>query len=375
MNALLFLGLLLAAPDPGQLEQEIQKQHRQLEETRRQLEETRQRIESLNQDEEATLARAEIYADQVAATRRYLSQLDAELAARAEQIMQLNRQSEETALKTEARKQDLARRLTAIYKHGLLLRLQAVLNADRVTDAYRRLMHLHWVARADRKSADELSALQARLRTERSQLLAARTGLQSLKDDRLGKQALLEASQRAESTLLAKVRTERGAKQGLERQLDDAMLALQSLIERLERERTDLGSASSYFEQNKGRLPWPVRGKLLSGFGTQVHPKYHTRTNSRGVDISTKPGTAVLAIAPGEVAYADQFMGYGRLVIVDHGAGFYTLHGNLDDFSAGLGAAVEPGSVLGHAKDYLHFEVRRQGQPVDPLAWLSPNPE
>ena len=82
----------------------------------------------------------------------------------------------------------------------------------------------------------------------------------------------------------------------------------------------------------------------------------------------------VQSVAPGKVAYADQFMGYGNLVIVDHGSGFYTLYGNLDEMGPKVGADVLAGSRVGSAGDYLHFEVRKDGKPVNPMDWLAPAP-
>jgi septal ring factor EnvC (AmiA/AmiB activator) len=169
------------------------------------------------------------------------------------------------------------------------------------------------------------------------------------------------------------MRTERDAKQELEKQLNEAMQNLQALISDLERKRAEqTGATATYFEQNKGKLPWPVRGRILAGFGSQVHPLYKTKTNNTGIDIATTSGVLALAIAGGKVAFADQFMGYGKLVILDHGAGYYTLYGNLEDILPGLGAEISAGTPVGHTKEYLHFEVRKQGQPVDPSGWLEP---
>ena len=70
--------------------------------------------------------------------------------------------------------------------------------------------------------------------------------------------------------------------------------------------------------------------------------------------------------------YADQFMGYGNLVIVDHGGGFYTLYSNLTEMSAQVGAEVTAGTQVGVVADYVHFEIRRDGKAVNPIDWLKP---
>jgi murein hydrolase activator len=90
------------------------------------------------------------------------------------------------------------------------------------------------------------------------------------------------------------------------------------------------------------------------------------------VDIKAGQSAAVHAVAAGRVVYADQFLGYGNLVIVDHGSGFYTLYSNLTEMSLQVGAAVAAGTQVGVVADYLHFEIRKDGKSVDPLDWLKP---
>ncbi len=374
LTVLALCGLVLSAAgaDLAELEQRIKEHQRELGETKRELEDTRQQIERLTETEKTGLARLEALRAQIAAARRYINQLDVQLADRTEQVGQVARQVEETAKRIEARRQDLTERLTDIYKYGRLVPLEAVLATDQVDNVYRRLMHLRWVARADRRTAEELIRLRANQLEQQSRLIAARDDLVKLKAERLASESLLASSCRAESAMVAKVRTERDAKLKLERELDEAAQRLQALIADLEKERAQASAGGHFFEQNRGKLPWPVRGELITRFGPQTHPVYKTKTTSSGIDIRTSAGTPALAIASGKVAYADQFMGYGRLVILDHGGGFYTLYGNLEDILARPGAEIPAGSPVGRTRDFLHFEIRRQGQPTDPLLWLAP---
>jgi murein DD-endopeptidase MepM/ murein hydrolase activator NlpD len=99
----------------------------------------------------------------------------------------------------------------------------------------------------------------------------------------------------------------------------------------------------------------------------------------RGIDISARIGDEVKAVAGGEVVKADWFKGYGKLVIIDHKDGMYTLYGNLSQVEVNNGDRVERGQVIGFAGDTgsfkgvkLYFEVRRNGEAEDPLLWLAP---
>lgn len=372
LGMMLLISVFVAVgTDLSVLEQEIDKRQRELKATRQQLEETRLRLQELQKSEKVSLERLETYQEQVRLLQSYLRRLDAQLAARTEEITQVARISEQTAAEIALRQKRLSERLLTLYKYGLLMRLQAVMSAEDVTELFRRFIRLRWLARADRKLAEELKQLLIRQSQERERLRAAKAELEILRNERLREEEALVASKQAESLLLSRVRSEKKAQEELEQELEDAQRQLQKLIAELEKQRQTESGSVNYLEQNKGKLRWPVRGKVITSFGSQVHPQYKTRTNSTGIDIETKPGEPVVATGPGKVVYADQFMGYGRLVIIDHGNGYYTLYGNLDSMVP-VGTYLSAGSTLGRTKNYLHYEIRKQGQPVDPLEWLEP---
>ena len=126
----------------------------------------------------------------------------------------------------------------------------------------------------------------------------------------------------------------------------------------------------------KGDLPWPVRGTLVRKFGLEKDPRFGTRTIQQGIEIDAFPEIAVRAVHAGRVVYADQFVGYGMLVIIDHGHREHTLYGRLGELRVAAGEDVAPGALLGLLPNTrvtgsgLHFEVRIEGRPEDPLEWL-----
>jgi murein DD-endopeptidase MepM/ murein hydrolase activator NlpD len=108
-----------------------------------------------------------------------------------------------------------------------------------------------------------------------------------------------------------------------------------------------------------------------------IHPKYNTTTKNNGIDINGRYGDNVFAVAPGKVAYADRFMGYGNLVLIDHLDGYYSLYGHLSEILVRVGDEVSVGRIIGRVGEsgslsgpMLHFELRKNGKPVDPVAYL-----
>ena len=361
--------------DVQQLDREIQQNQSDLEQTKQRLAEAGGRLNELDAREQAGLARVATLEEQVNLTRRYIRQLEDQAAARTREIAQVARQIQQTTTDVAKRKQDLGRRLTAIYKYGRLYPLEALLSTRSLPEVYRKMLYLRWVARGDQRLAAELSQLNLQLAIQRTRLIAAHTELERLQQEQLAQQPRLNSAVDAESALLKKVRSEKQASEVLQQQLAESAGRLQQMLTGLQKRKEqtrDLAVSPSDFSTSKGSLPWPLRGKVIAEFGSQVHPRYKTRTNNLGIDIKAGPGAQAQVVAPGRVVYADQFMGYGNLVIVDHGAGFYTLYANLDEMTVKVGTDVAAGARVGTATDYLHFEIRKDGRPVNPIDWLKP---
>jgi septal ring factor EnvC (AmiA/AmiB activator) len=356
-----------------QLDQQIQQNQAELERTRQRLADIENQLAELTGREQAGLARLGSLQEQINVTRGYLARLRNQAAARTSEIAQVARQIHETATEAEIRKEELGRRLESIYKYGRLNPLTALLSTRSVPEVYRKIIYLRWVVRADQRLAAELKELNRQLDVQRSRLVAARAELERLQREQLDQEAKLNSAKAAESALLKKVRGEKETGRALQRQLAESAGRLQNLLADLQRRKEQARpEAATLFETAKGNLPWPLRGKVIATFGSQVHPRYKTKTRNLGIDIKAEPAAPVQAVAAGHVAYADQFIGYGNLLIVDHGGGFYTLYANLSEMTAQIGAEVAAGTRVGAAGDFLHFEIRKDGKPVNPMGWLKP---
>ena len=126
-----------------------------------------------------------------------------------------------------------------------------------------------------------------------------------------------------------------------------------------------------------GKLAWPVGGVITSPFGWRVHPILGGRRLHTGIDLGSVTGEPIHAAANGVVILAEQWGGYGRTVVVDHGGGLSTLYAHQSSISVSVGDEVLAGDVVGRigcsgfcTGPHLHFEVREVGAPVDPMLYL-----
>jgi septal ring factor EnvC (AmiA/AmiB activator) len=155
-----------------------------------------------------------------------------------------------------------------------------------------------------------------------------------------------------------------------------AMTALLDKLSKAEKYRKPIGT-KAVLDVPRHSLPWPVEGAVVSGFGREKDPELGTWTVRQGLTLATKSSAPVTPLAPGRVIFAGPFRSYGRVVIVDHGGGFFTVYGGLGEILKDKGAealAGEPIARMGEAKDgsggRLYLEIRRGTVALDPAAWL-----
>lgn len=138
-------------------------------------------------------------------------------------------------------------------------------------------------------------------------------------------------------------------------------------------------SAEEAFNKFMGRFPWPVRSKkILSPFGKYKHPKFGTVIYNRGIHIDSNYGEDVYSIFKGTVKYADWFDGFGKMVIIHHGGGYYSIYGHLSEIEVRNGQNVDMREKIGKTGDTesfygseLYLEIRKKSTPLDPMRYLA----
>lgn len=155
------------------------------------------------------------------------------------------------------------------------------------------------------------------------------------------------------------------------KELEESAKAMAALLDKL-------GKAGKYRKAGpkadlalpKHSLPWPVEGKILRPFGRERDEQLGTWTVRQGVVFSAASGAAVGAIAPGSVIFAGPFRSYGKVVIVDHGGGFFSVYGELGEIVKEKGDAVRANEKLASAGEQVYLEIRRGTDALNPADWL-----
>jgi murein DD-endopeptidase MepM/ murein hydrolase activator NlpD len=129
--------------------------------------------------------------------------------------------------------------------------------------------------------------------------------------------------------------------------------------------------------RGSGQMLLPCLGEITSGFGWRMHPVLGYERFHAGIDIGADYGSTIYAADQGIVMFAGWYGGYGNAVVIDHGGGITTLYGHTSELYVVEGQTVSKGTAIAAVGStglstgpHLHFEVRRQGEPTDPMAYL-----
>ena len=199
---------------------------------------------------------------------------------------------------------------------------------------------------------------------------------------------LEETHKNKEKDLLSAREKLKQAKQELE-ELKNSAAQIEKLLKQAERERSIQERKQGIITPKKENvniakksLPWPLNGQVISKFGKEYNNQLKTWIFRDGIKIAAPAGTAVKAVTGGKVIFAGPFRSYGQVIILDHGLGFFTIYGFLQDIKSYVGQIIQSGGVIGtsgydrqgtavgQGKAALYFEVRSGTQALDPLIYL-----
>lgn len=327
---------------------------------------------------------------QRAASVSALQEIEFQAAVLETSIEQTNAELEAARQRHTDRSAALHARLRAIYKRGPLHTVRVLMSAENFGDLLNRYKYLQLMSLYDRVALDDVRRIEGELITNESELRATYRQIESLLAEKSREAAQLRRLEQQSRRALDQVKTaEASTSSRIERaERDEAQVV--GIIERIEserlaadRRRANEGAAAApgtITTRDIRSLSWPVEGTIAYRFGPERKPNGNTLMNN-GIGIAAPAGTPVRAVQAGTVEHAGPFAGYGSMVMVNHGAGFYTLYMYLKTVSVRrgqeIGSQTEIGTVGGEQTPegaHIEFQVRQPvngtTQPVDPLSWL-----
>ncbi|WP_119719120.1 murein hydrolase activator EnvC family protein [Cognatilysobacter tabacisoli] len=386
---------LLAGPAAAQNSREAERRLETVQRELRKVAAERRKIEGQRGSASRELRAVD---EKVGQTSRALREAEQTLATDEQRLAQLQRERDAMRARVAAQRAELAQLLRAAYRERDDAPLKALLSQDRVADAGRTLTYHRYLQRDRARRIEELTAQIGAVEAMERDILARRSRLDRARAEQRARLGTLERDRLERARMVAELEQQFRDRSTREKALGRDAKGLQQLLRKLraaaaraEAQRRAAAKAERAAPRTNGAAPrrpaavasaaplqvgglgWPLSGALLAGYGARMPDG----RGSDGLLIAASAGAPVKAVADGSVVYAEWMTGYGLLLIVDHGNGYMSLYAHNDALLKDVGAAVKRGDTVstvgssgGQGRPALYFELRRNGQPVNPNVWL-----
>lgn len=317
-------------------------------------------------------------------TEVQISQLVTRIADNSREATELEQRL--TRLRSEQRKLQsqldqqagfLRKQIRSAYAMGRQEYLKVLLNQQDPDRVARLLRYYDYINKKRTEQIEEYLGTARQLNLVQSEIITRGKTLEQVRRSLQDRRTELLAEQKNRQQVVKQLSQEivgRGNElkklQTDQKRLEQLLAAVTEAIVRLPPPRD-----ARPFPQMRGKLPWPIQGRVLSAYGSK---QFKNRLTSHGMLIQAKEGAEVRSVHGGRVVFADWLRGFGFMLIIDHGDGFMSLYGYNQTLNKEPGDWVQGGEVIaragstgGQASNGLYFEIRSGGQPLDPIGWIA----
>jgi septal ring factor EnvC (AmiA/AmiB activator) len=359
--------------------QQIQDYRRESKDLKRKIEETEARFKAFTEREATVLSSLDGLDYAIDRARRRVKANRDELAGLEDQIQASRELYQQLVDSVDANEAYAAKRLAALYKLNRNGTIPVLASSGSIYEMIKRKKYLERILANDEQVRQNLLEEKLRLKKILDQLDAQQAQKKRLKADIDAQIEKLSRNRTDRSQVLARIRSEKSLQLAAIESMKAAAKTLDQTVEKLVAQPEPQNAAGQLdsFSNFKGLLKMPISGKIICFFGPQKDTKFNVSVFRSGIDIQAQKGAVIRAVFAGRVLFADWFKGYGNMVIIDHGDGYYTVYAHLEELFKQKGYYVNTGEDIATVGDtasldgpILHFEVRHHGKPLDPMEWI-----
>ncbi len=372
-----FINTPLHANEPSSLRYKILRKEKRIEDTKRRIRDEKSTVRVISRKESSVLEELERIDRALVRNSNQLKSIEASIKGLLRDVRETEKAIKSLTEKQKKLSRLLEQRLVAMYKMRDGGEIRVILSSSSSGDMERRYRYMTAFIDNDARLIEDYRRNISLLNVEIQKLKKLQSDKTSLKKAKIKKLKDTKLEKKKRLTLLVNIRREKKYRLRAIKELEEASKELQKIISDFKgKER--LKDSAVGFAAKRGVLPMPVKGNVVSYYGKVKHPKFKTITFSNGIFIKATLEAEVKSVYEGKVIYTEWLKGYGQVLIVDHGGGFYTLFAHLSKILKGIDSRVEVGDVVALVGDTgslkgpgLYFEVRQNGIPRDPMGWIA----
>ena len=384
LTFILFVVFFSHGDSSGDYSQKINEENQRLKKIEQQIKSVKDEINNLQKKEIGYLETLHTIEKLLQDAEKELQTIEKDLdfaqkgikAAEDEVVIEKEKLKEKTKL--------LESRLREIYKDRLTGYLEILFNSESFSDFLTRFRYIKYILSLDAEVINDIRQQMNKIENNKINLENREEILSLLKKEVEKEKENIEFSIKSKKSIINKIDSQKETYLKSLKELEQSSQEIKNIIERIYKQQEGDSKKASQKEvptitlqPKKGILALPIQGKLISGYGRQKNTDFNADTFNSGIDISAPLGQVVHAAGSGEVIYTGNIKGYGQIIIIDHGGRTTTLYAHLSKILIDIGDKVKKGQSIGQVGDSggvsstrLHFEVRVEGKPTDPMNWL-----
>ena len=368
----MLLGTALAAP----AQEDKQAARERLDEVKQAIESVSHWLDKARADEDAPLPRLREAEEAVARSQKRLNRLNTEIDNLDGKLAELQQRNQKLEADAERGRETLRNVVRSAWRQGDQPAFQLFLSQQDPGKAARMLKWHQHLGDHTREQLTDLADTLNALERNRRQAQTTREQLASKREQARQQRDKLQQRRREREQRLAELRGRINERENRLASLREDRERLEELIEEMTASISNIEAPEDIrpFADLRARLPWPLKGTVSNHFGDAVG---NSGIQANGIRIRADKGTPVSAVHYGRVVFANWLRGFGLMIIIDHGDGYMSLYGNNDTLSRSAGEWVQAGETIartgnsgGRSQSGLYFEIRHNGQPENPEAWL-----
>lgn len=366
-----------AAYDQGNSPQDVSEYEKRLEDIATQINSLKARIKKEDRKKTSILARLDKIGLSKRLIRKEISLYNVQMEKTNVELAALNKKIPTLRSKLDKEKDAVARIMVTLYKHGRLNFLEFLLQAKNMGSLLSENKHLILLAQNQQNIISDYVSTLHELELSEKQVESKKAEIAQFLTLAQEKNREMETEEKRSQEFIREIDQNRETHMKAMAELTDRAEQLQELMKKILGNQLPPSITLIPLYEKKGKLPWPISGRVITYFGLQRHPRFNTMTKNNGIEISPGKTMVIKSVHPGTVVYNDHFRGYGNLLIIDHGMSYYSLYGHCSDFLVKKGDPVkeeQPIAMIGDISSLkgttLYFEIRFKTKPLNPLQWL-----
>ncbi|WP_414574600.1 murein hydrolase activator EnvC family protein [Anabaena sp. CCY 9402-a] len=359
----------------------LRQQQQQIDQERQNVIQERDRLTNLQQAAQNHLTGI---ANNLQTTNSQIQESEARLQAATQRLQQLEADLYVAERAYGERQLATIARLRYLQRSPISQGWAVLLQSRDISDFISRRYQLKLVYQADQQILAKLETQATLINQQKTQLEEQKNEVALIREQLLSQKADYQAQAQSQSELVQRLNSDRLALEAAQNQLERDSQNLETLIQQKvaeararEEAQAKANNRKNVFIGGTGLFALPSNARTSSSFGWRVHPILGYRRFHAGLDFAASYGSTIRAADSGMVIFAGWYGGYGKTVIIDHGRGITTLYGHSSELYVTEGQTVQRGQAIASVGStglstgpHLHFEVRRNGTPVNPADYL-----